>query len=73
MNKAVLLQVQQASQAKARKELEMRNDMKQVYDNVSYEDNEMKQDADRPPTDTSEPSQMKENQQKEKEVRIDSF
>ncbi|TKS79031.1 Niemann-Pick C1-like protein 1 [Collichthys lucidus] len=39
VNKAVLLQMQQ-DKARARKELEMRN---QAYENMSYEDNEMKQ------------------------------
>ncbi len=76
MNKAVLLQLQQAK-AKASRELETRNHMKQVYDNMSYEDNEVTQEPDKistkPPKDASRPSQMVENQEDEKEVRVDRF
>uniref|UniRef100_A0A7N8Y6M3 NPC1-like 1 n=1 Tax=Mastacembelus armatus TaxID=205130 RepID=A0A7N8Y6M3_9TELE len=42
VNKAVLLQLQQAK-AKASQELDMGSNMRQVYDNMSYEDDEMKQ------------------------------
>ncbi|XP_022607456.1 Niemann-Pick C1-like protein 1 [Seriola dumerili] len=70
VNKAVLLQLQQ-DKAKANQELEMR---KQAYDNLNYEDNEMKQDPDlnssKYVTDASTPSEMMENQ---KEERIDPF
>ncbi|XP_070760304.1 NPC1-like intracellular cholesterol transporter 1 [Enoplosus armatus] len=76
VNKAVLLQLQKAK-AKASQELEMRNNMKQVYDNMSYEDYETKQDPDsnstKPPTDASSPSQIREKQQEEKEERLDRF
>ncbi|XP_056232429.1 NPC1-like intracellular cholesterol transporter 1 [Seriola aureovittata] len=70
VNKAVLLQLQQ-DKAKANQELEMR---KQAYDNLNYEDNEMKQDSDlnssKYVTDASTPSEIMENQ---KEERIDPF
>lgn len=73
VNKAVLLQLQQAK-AKARKELEMKNDnRKHVYDNMSYEDSEIKQDPDTISTKARRPSQMIEKQEEEKEVRIDHF
>lgn len=61
MNKAVLLQLQQAKA----KELEMRNNMRQVYDNMSYDDNEIKQDA--------ESNSTKAPQTQEKEEKIDRF
>ncbi|XP_040050816.2 NPC1-like intracellular cholesterol transporter 1 [Gasterosteus aculeatus] len=48
VNKAVLLQLQQ-EKAKARQELELRNSMRQTYDNLSYENNETKQE----PTDSN--------------------
>ncbi|XP_023249762.1 Niemann-Pick C1-like protein 1 [Seriola lalandi dorsalis] len=70
VNKAVLLQLQQ-DKAKANQELEMRI---QAYDNLNYEDNEMKQDSDlnssKYVTDASTPSEIMENQ---KEERIDPF
>lgn len=69
MNKAVLLQLQQVK-AKAARELEMRNNMRHIYDNLSFEDSEIKQD---PTKDSSSPSQIEENQKQEKEERIDSF
>ncbi|XP_042344040.1 NPC1-like intracellular cholesterol transporter 1 [Plectropomus leopardus] len=71
VNKAVLLQLQQ-EKAKASQGLEMRNNMKQVYDNLSYEDNEMKQGADFIKY-TSRPTQINENRQEKKEERIDRF
>ncbi|KAK5909942.1 hypothetical protein CesoFtcFv8_003826 [Champsocephalus esox] len=69
VNKAVLLQLQQVK-AKAARELEMRNNMRHIYDNLSFEDSEIKQD---PTKDSSSPSQIEENQKQEKEERIDSF
>lgn len=65
VNKAVLLQLQQAKA----KELEMRNNMRQVYDNLSYDDNEMKRET-QAATNDSRPSKVIENQ---KEERIDHF
>lgn len=44
----MLLQLQQ-EKAKARQELELRNSMRQTYDNLSYENNETKQE----PTDSN--------------------
>ncbi|XP_034547453.1 NPC1-like intracellular cholesterol transporter 1 [Notolabrus celidotus] len=76
VNKAVLLQ-QQQEKAKAELELEMRNTMKHVYDNLNYEDNEMKQDADTKSThaekDADKPSQHLENHYVEKEDKTDRF
>ncbi|XP_044053115.1 NPC1-like intracellular cholesterol transporter 1 [Siniperca chuatsi] len=76
VNKAVLLQLQQAK-AKASQELRIGNNMIHVYNNMSYEDNEIKLNPDsnstNPPTNASRPSQMIENQQGEKEERIDRF
>ncbi|KAM7018968.1 NPC1-like intracellular cholesterol transporter 1 [Tautogolabrus adspersus] len=73
VNKAVLLQ-QQKAKAKAEQELEMRNTMKQVYDNMSYEDNEIKQEADaKAPKDVDNTSQIEANHQAQKEVKIDHF
>lgn len=69
MNKAVLLQLQEAK-AKASQELEVRSNMRQVYENLSYEDNEIKQDPDLNSANSSRPSKMIENQQQE---RIDCF
>lgn len=73
VNKAVLLQLQQAKE-KNRQGLEMKNSMREFYDNLSYEDNEIKQDlglnTTHGPTDTSRPSQVTENH---KEERIDNF
>ena len=45
VNKAVLLQLQQ-DRAKARQELEAGSHMRQVYDNLSYEDIEIKPEPD---------------------------
>lgn len=69
VNKAVLLQLQQAK-AKASQELETRTNTRQVYDNLSYEDNEIKLDPDseKAVTDASGPSTIK-----EKVERIDRF
>lgn len=73
MNKAVLLQLQQ-DKAKAKQVLEMGYNMKQAYDNMSYEGNEIKQDPDSmPPEHESRRSKMTENQLEEKEERIDRF
>ncbi|XP_040011337.1 NPC1-like intracellular cholesterol transporter 1 isoform X1 [Xiphias gladius] len=69
VNKAVLLQLQEAK-AKASQELEVRSNMRQVYENLSYEDNEIKQDPDLNSANSSRPSKMIENQQQE---RIDCF
>ncbi|TNN86466.1 Niemann-Pick C1-like protein 1 [Liparis tanakae] len=76
VNKAVLLQLQQ-EKAKANRELELRHNMRQIYDNLGYESNELKLDSDsnsiKAPTDTCVPAQMMENQQEEGEERIDRF
>lgn len=76
MNKALLLQLQQ-EKAKANRELELRHNMRQIYDNLGYESNELKLDSDsnstKAPTDTCIPAQMMENQQEEGEERIDRF
>ncbi|KAI9521783.1 hypothetical protein NQZ68_003938 [Dissostichus eleginoides] len=73
VNKAVLLQLQQ-DKAKAARELEMRNNMRRIYDNLSFEDSEIKQEPNSNPTkDASSPSQIEENQKEEKEEKIDSF
>ncbi|XP_076586683.1 NPC1-like intracellular cholesterol transporter 1 [Chaetodon auriga] len=61
VNKAVLLQLQQ-ERARARQELELKNNIKQAYDNMSYENNETKQ-ADlntKSPKSDSRPSTMEE-------------
>uniref|UniRef100_A0A8C4DJV0 SSD domain-containing protein n=1 Tax=Dicentrarchus labrax TaxID=13489 RepID=A0A8C4DJV0_DICLA len=71
VNKGVLLKLQQ-DKAEARRELEMRHTIKQIYDNVSFEDNEVKQDP-AAPTDDSRPSKIIETQQEKKEERIDRF
>ncbi|XP_068560056.1 NPC1-like intracellular cholesterol transporter 1 [Cebidichthys violaceus] len=72
VNKAVLLQLQQEN-AKAKQELELKNSMRQLYDNMSYEDNEIKQVPDsnstKAPTDARRPSLNMENQQEEREER----
>ncbi|KAI3372379.1 hypothetical protein L3Q82_022875 [Scortum barcoo] len=69
VNKAVLLQLQQTKE-RANRELAM----KEVYENLSFEDNEIKHDPEpmftKPPTDTSTPSQSEGNQQ-ETDVNID--
>lgn len=66
VNKAVLLQLQQAK-AKASEELEIKSSKSQAYENMSYEDDEMKQDPDsnfkKVSTDSSTPSKVIENQQ----------
>lgn len=67
VNKAVLLQEQQL--AKTTEELRMKSHMKQVYDNLSYEENEKKEDQCAP-TDASRSSQITEKQLEEK---IDHF
>ncbi|KAL7391549.1 hypothetical protein ABVT39_010937 [Epinephelus coioides] len=67
VNKAMLLQLQQ-DKIKANQELEMRNNIKQVYDNLSYEDNETIHNPD-----SSRPSQVTDNQPGAKEERIDRF
>ncbi|CAK6950297.1 NPC1-like intracellular cholesterol transporter 1 [Scomber scombrus] len=76
VNKAVLLQLQQAK-AKAAQELEMRNNMRQMYDNLSYEDNETKEEPDSNSTkghaDDRRPSQTMESRKEEQEVKIDRF
>ncbi|XP_075961100.1 NPC1-like intracellular cholesterol transporter 1 [Anarhichas minor] len=79
VNKAVLLQLQQ-EKAKANQELELKNGMRHIYDNMSYEDNERKQVPDsnstKAPTDACRPSQIMENQQEERgerAERIDHF
>lgn len=75
VNKAVLLQLQQ-ERAKARQELELANDMKQAYDNMCYENNEIKQEADsntKAPKNGSRPSKLIENQLEEQVERTDSF
>ncbi|XP_019716684.1 Niemann-Pick C1-like protein 1 isoform X3 [Hippocampus comes] len=43
VNKAMLVQMQQA-EAKTRQELELTNNMRQFYDNMSYEDDEAKEE-----------------------------
>lgn len=73
LNKAVLLQ-QQKSKAK---ELQMTNHMRQVYDNITFEDNEMKPEQNgvcRPSeaTDNKEDKEEKEDKEDNKE-RIDSL
>ncbi|XP_072289389.1 NPC1-like intracellular cholesterol transporter 1 [Eucyclogobius newberryi] len=65
LNKAVLLQQQMAKA----KELQMTNHMRNVYDNVTYEDLETKPELNG----TSKPSQTTVIHQEEKEERIDSF
>lgn len=75
VNKAVLLQLQQDKA----KELELRNNIRQVYDNMSFDCYDIKQDTDTDsnsaeyPTDASRPSHIIEKQQEEKEERIDCF
>ncbi|XP_069555808.1 NPC1-like intracellular cholesterol transporter 1 [Brachyistius frenatus] len=70
VNKAVLQKLQQAKE-KARQELEMST---HVYDNLSYEDNEIKPDPHLDikdsPTDISTPSQITKHH---REVQIDRF
>ncbi|KAM9360631.1 NPC1-like intracellular cholesterol transporter 1 [Symphorus nematophorus] len=70
VNKAVLLQVQQAK-AKATQELEMRDNTKQGYDNLTYESSES--DSTKPRRNDSKTSKMIEALKEEKEERIDHF
>lgn len=64
VNKAVLLQ-----QQNAKKDLEMKSKMREMYDNISYLEDEIKQEPDsNGKTEVLEPSEID-----EKEVRIDSF
>ncbi|KAM8887322.1 NPC1-like intracellular cholesterol transporter 1 [Spinachia spinachia] len=67
VNKAVLLQLQQ-EKAKANQEQQLRNNMRQIYDNMSYENNEMKQDPDS--NSTKAPTEACRRAQEE---RIDRF
>lgn len=66
LNKAVLLQ-QQLAKAKADQELQMKN-VRQVYNNLSYEDNETKQVADA--TSAPEPITASHQDQEEKVERF---
>lgn len=71
LNKAVLLQQQKAKA----KELQMTNHMKQVYDNISYEDHENKPEQNgtsRPPQTTANHQGEKEDKE-EKEDKVDRF
>ncbi|XP_074525822.1 NPC1-like intracellular cholesterol transporter 1 [Halichoeres trimaculatus] len=77
VNKAVLLQ-QQEEKARAEWELEMKNSVKPVFENMSFEDNETKQEKDtvftKDPIDTDKTSQIVENHHVEKDhVEIDRF
>ncbi|KAM8760598.1 NPC1-like intracellular cholesterol transporter 1 [Acanthopagrus schlegelii] len=76
VNKAVLLQLQQEKE-KAKQALEMKNHLKQAYENISYEDTEIKQEPDSSCTEPSKhvdrPSKMKESKVEVKVERIDSF
>lgn len=70
VNKAVLLQLQQAK-AKANHEMEM---SKQAYDNLSYEDNEVKQEPESNSTKTTtEASTPPESMEKQNEEVIARF
>lgn len=69
MNKAVLLQLQQAK-AEASRNLELSENAKRVYDNVGYEDNET-QHSPESITDTRRTSEAMEKERVEKEERID--
>ncbi|KAM4617005.1 NPC1-like intracellular cholesterol transporter 1 [Polymixia lowei] len=75
VNKAVLLQLQQAK-AKASRDHELSNNTNGTYYNMSYEDNEKKQEPDsvcpKYPTDDSRPSNVIEKEQ-EQEERVDYF
>lgn len=74
VNKAVLLQLQVAN-----RNLEMRNEMREVYDNISYEDNEVKQEPGsstrQSSIDDGKPSQQKEpaTESHDKKEKIDRF
>ncbi|XP_033828299.1 NPC1-like intracellular cholesterol transporter 1 isoform X1 [Periophthalmus magnuspinnatus] len=65
LNKAVLLQQQRAKA----KDVQMTNHMRHVYDNISYEDHEIKPEQNG----TSKPCQTTANHQEEKEEQVDSF
>lgn len=65
LNKAVLLQQQKAKA----KELQMTNHMKEVYDNISYEEHETKPEQNG----TSQPPQITSKQMDDKEERCDRF
>uniref|UniRef100_A0AAQ5YKR8 SSD domain-containing protein n=1 Tax=Amphiprion ocellaris TaxID=80972 RepID=A0AAQ5YKR8_AMPOC len=69
VNKAVLLQEQLKANSKANDELRMRNHVKQVYDNLSYEENEVKGDPPSP----SDASRSSEFTEKQWEDKIDHF
>ncbi|XP_077379017.1 NPC1-like intracellular cholesterol transporter 1 [Festucalex cinctus] len=71
VNKAVLMQIQLA-QAKTRQELELTS-MRQLYDNLSYEDNEAHSNAAKPPVYTKDSPQSMKHQQDEKEENTDRF
>lgn len=72
----MLLQLQQEKE-KAKQALEMKNHLKQAYENISYEDTEIKQEPDSSCTEPSKhvdrPSKMKESEVEVKVERIDSF
>uniref|UniRef100_UPI003AAAA746 NPC1-like intracellular cholesterol transporter 1 n=1 Tax=Centroberyx gerrardi TaxID=166262 RepID=UPI003AAAA746 len=74
VNKAVLLQLQQA-EAKANQELELSSSAKRAYENLSYEDNEKTQDPDsisiKSTTESSRSSEIIAKEQMEKEEKID--
>ncbi|XP_061905585.1 NPC1-like intracellular cholesterol transporter 1 isoform X2 [Entelurus aequoreus] len=63
VNKAVLLQIQQ-EEWKARQELEMRNNMRQFYHNMSYQDDEAKEQVH---------SQPQTHIREQEEDRVDRF
>lgn len=71
LNKAVLLQQQKAKG----KELQMTNHMRQVYDNVTFEDNETKpeQNGISRPSQTTANHKAEKEDKEDKEERIDSF
>ncbi|KAF1389805.1 hypothetical protein PFLUV_G00077350 [Perca fluviatilis] len=75
VNKAVLLQ-QQQDKAKASKDLQLRNQIRHAYDNLSYEEDAMGQDSSEsktPPTDASTRSHVTEKPDGETEETIDRF
>ncbi|XP_061674574.1 NPC1-like intracellular cholesterol transporter 1 [Syngnathoides biaculeatus] len=71
VNKAVLLQIQRA-QAETQKELELRDNMRRFYDNICYEDNEVKEEAHSNAAEAPEDSQGQEydgkHQQEEEKI-----
>uniref|UniRef100_A0A3B5AAM2 NPC1 like intracellular cholesterol transporter 1 n=1 Tax=Stegastes partitus TaxID=144197 RepID=A0A3B5AAM2_9TELE len=67
VNKAVLLQEQLQANAKANEELRMKSQAKQVYENLSFEEHEIKADSH---VDASRSSQITEE---EREAKIDRF